>query len=43
MRIDEVIGLGKPSLSFEFFPPKNDTEFEQQNQKVKVLKTVQPT
>ena len=24
MRIDQILGLGKPSISFEFFPPKTD-------------------
>jgi len=43
MRIDEVIGLGKPSLSFEFFPPKTEAGFAQLFQTVNELKPVQPT
>ncbi len=27
MRIDEIAGLGKPTVSFEFFPPKTDAGF----------------
>jgi len=27
MRIDEIQGHGKPTVSFEFFPPKNDAGF----------------
>lgn len=29
MRIDEIIGRGLPTVSFEFFPPKNETGFAQ--------------
>lgn len=43
MRIDEVIGLGKPALSFEFFPPKTEAGFGSLFQTVNDLKPVQPT
>jgi methylenetetrahydrofolate reductase (NADPH) len=43
MRIDEVTGLGKPSLSFEFFPPKTEAGFSQLFVTVNDLKSVQPT
>lgn len=29
MRIDDVAGRGKPTFSFEFFPPKTDAGFQQ--------------
>jgi methylenetetrahydrofolate reductase (NADPH) len=28
MRIDQVLNRGRPSISFEFFPPKNDAGFQ---------------
>jgi methylenetetrahydrofolate reductase (NADPH) len=43
MRIDQVIGLGKPALSFEFFPPKTEAGFAQLFTTVNDLKPVQPT
>ena len=27
MRIDQILGLGKPGVSFEFFPPKTEAGF----------------
>jgi methylenetetrahydrofolate reductase (NADPH) len=29
MRIDEIVGKGKPAVSFEFFPPKTDAGWNQ--------------
>jgi methylenetetrahydrofolate reductase (NADPH) len=43
MRIDKVIGQGKPALSFEFFPPKTEAGFQLLFQTVNDLKPVQPT
>src|SRR5881275_1188147 len=43
MRIDKVIGQGKPALSFEFFPPKTEAGFGSLFQTVNDLKPVQPT
>jgi methylenetetrahydrofolate reductase (NADPH) len=43
MRIDQVIGRGKPALSFEFFPPKTEAGFASLFQTVNDLKPVQPT
>ena len=43
MRIDEIIGLGKPALSFEFFPPKNEAGFQQLFQTVADLQAIKPT
>src|SRR4051794_18471060 len=43
MRIDKVIGQGKPALSFEFFPPKTEAGFGLLFQTVNDLKPVRPT
>lgn len=43
MRIDEVIGLGKPAVSFEFFPPKSEAGFAQLYQTIEDLRPIQPT
>src|SRR5512142_3281825 len=38
MRIDELLGKGKPSGSFEFFPPKNEAGFTQLCQTIDALR-----
>jgi methylenetetrahydrofolate reductase (NADPH) len=43
MRIDEIIGLGKPAVSFEFFPPKSDAGFAQLYQAINELHAINPT
>jgi methylenetetrahydrofolate reductase (NADPH) len=43
MRIDEIIGRGKPTISFEFFPPKNDAGFAQLYQTVGELHPLKPS
>jgi len=43
MRIDQVLGLGKPSVSFEFFPPKTDAGFQQLYQTIDDLHPLRPT
>lgn len=43
MRIDQVLGLGKPSVSFEFFPPKSDAGFQQLFQTIDDLHPLRPT
>ncbi|HEX4125248.1 MAG TPA: methylenetetrahydrofolate reductase [NAD(P)H] [Tepidisphaeraceae bacterium] len=43
MRIDEIIGRGKPTISFEFFPPKNEVGFAQLYQTVGELHPLKPS
>ena len=43
MRIDQVLGLGKPSVSFEFFPPKTEAGFQQLFQTIDELHPLHPT
>lgn len=43
MRIDKIIGLGKPAVSFEFFPPKSDTGFAQLYQTIGELHPLKPS
>ena len=43
MRIDEVIGLGKPAVSFEFFPPKSEAGFASLYQAIDDLRPIHPT
>jgi len=43
MRIDEILGLGKPTVSFEFFPPKNEQGFAQLYQTIEELKPHNPS
>ena len=43
MRIDEVLGLGKPSVSFEFFPPKSEAGFAQLFATIDELHPLRPT
>src|SRR4051794_35240260 len=40
MRIDQILGSGKPAISFEFFPPKTDAGFAQLYQTVGELHAV---
>ena len=43
MRIDQILGSGKPAISFEFFPPKTDAGFAQLYQTVGELHAVKPS
>lgn len=43
MRIDEILGKGKPSVSFEFFPPKTDAGFAQLFQAIDELRPLKPS
>ena len=43
MRIDALTGRGKPMVSFEFFPPKNDAGFQQLYKTIDELKSVYPS
>src|SRR4051812_116498 len=43
MRIDQILGLGRPTVSFEFFPPKNEQGFAQLYQTIEELKPLSPS
>lgn len=43
MRIDELLGGDKPTLSFEFFPPKTDRGTESLLQTIQEMKPLQPS
>ena len=43
MRIDQVLGLGKPGVSFEFFPPKSEAGFQQLFRTIDELHPLHPT
>ena len=43
MRIDRVVGQGKPTISFEFFPPKNEAGFQQLYRTIDELHPLHPT
>jgi methylenetetrahydrofolate reductase (NADPH) len=43
MRIDELFGTGRPTVSFEFFPPKTDAGFTQLFDTIDQLKAIQPS
>ncbi len=43
MRINELVGKGKPTISFEFFPPKNDAGFALLYQTVGELHSLKPS
>src|SRR3954463_6493597 len=43
MRIDELLGRGKPAISFEFFPPKNDAGFAQLYRTIGELPPLRPS
>src|SRR5947199_5117709 len=41
--IDRLLGLGLPTVSFEFFPPKTDAGFQSLFQTIDDLKAIQPS
>ena len=43
MRIDQVLGLGKPGVSFEFFPPKTEAGFTSLFKTIDELHPLHPT
>lgn len=43
MRIRELLGVGRPSISFEFFPPKDDAGFESLREALAALRELRPT
>ncbi len=43
MRIRELLGSGRPSISFEFFPPKDEAGFERLRSAIAALRELQPT
>ncbi len=43
MRIDQILGRGKPAVSFEFFPPKNEAGFASLYQTIDDLKPLNPS
>ena len=43
MRIDKILGQGKPTISFEFFPPKSDAGFQQLYQVIDELHPLHPS
>jgi methylenetetrahydrofolate reductase (NADPH) len=43
MRIDDILGKRKPSVSFEFFPPKTDAGFTSLFQTIDELRPLQPS
>jgi len=43
MRISALLASGKPTFSFEFFPPKDDAGFEQLYKTIASLKTLSPS
>jgi methylenetetrahydrofolate reductase (NADPH) len=43
MRIDQILGKGTPTVSFEFFPPKTDAGFAALFQTIEDLKPINPT
>ncbi|MGH7175940.1 MAG: methylenetetrahydrofolate reductase [NAD(P)H] [Tepidisphaeraceae bacterium] len=43
MRIDQILGLGRPTVSFEFFPPKSEQGFAQLYATIEELKPHRPS
>jgi methylenetetrahydrofolate reductase (NADPH) len=43
MRIRELLGCGRPSISFEFFPPRDDAGFDQLRATIGSLRELKPT
>src|SRR5205814_6135800 len=43
MRIDQLFSHGKPTVSFEFFPPKTEAGFTQLYQTIEDLKPLRPS
>jgi methylenetetrahydrofolate reductase (NADPH) len=43
MRIRELLATGRPTISFEFFPPKDDAASERLSDSIDALRELQPT
>src|SRR5437870_457140 len=43
MRIDQILDKGRPTISFEYFPPKTDAGFAQLYQTIAELHAIQPS
>ena len=43
MRIRELLSYGRPSISFEFFPPKDEAGFDRLRQTLSSLRDLRPT
>src|SRR5271155_720106 len=43
MQIDQILGKGKPAISFEFFPPKSEAGFTLLYQTIEELKPIDPS
>jgi methylenetetrahydrofolate reductase (NADPH) len=43
MRIDQLFNLNKPTISFEFFPPKNEQGFKNLYQTIEDLRPLRPS
>jgi methylenetetrahydrofolate reductase (NADPH) len=43
MRIDQILGAGRPTISFEYFPPKTDAGFTQLYQTIAELHAIKPS
>jgi methylenetetrahydrofolate reductase (NADPH) len=43
MRIDQILGKGKPAISFEFFPPKTEAGFQSLYQTIDDLHPLHPS
>src|SRR5688500_12921831 len=43
MRIDQILASGKPAVSFEFFPPKNEAGFKLLYQTIEDLRPLRPS
>ena len=43
MRIDHILGMGLPTVSFEFFPPKNEAGFQQLYRTIEDLRPLEPS
>src|SRR5205823_4971964 len=43
MRIDQLFGRQLPTVSFEFFPPKNDAGFQQLYRTIEDLRPLKPS
>ena len=42
MKLTEILNGGRPSLSFEVFPPKNDTAFESVREATEEIAALRP-
>jgi methylenetetrahydrofolate reductase (NADPH) len=43
MRIDQILGTGRPAVSFEFFPPKSEAGFQQLYRTIEDLRPLEPS